>query len=178
MPDSPTMDRMNLDPPHRHGNASSIYRKGLSIVAAVDEIEYSTRVLKFIFAKLATSPDDIVTALVVVSDADHNHDEEQARKDANQLVTNIHNAFPTCTFTYMVSVSPQPSKIGPVICEIAETASADMVVIGNSARLERDGFVSGSVTNYVITHAQCPVLVARVSAENERTLEKKTVNAA
>ncbi|KAI8827423.1 hypothetical protein BJ741DRAFT_630107 [Chytriomyces cf. hyalinus JEL632] len=76
----------------------------------------------------------------------------------------------------MVSVSPQPSKIGPVICEIAETASADMVVLGHSARLERDGFVSGSVTNYVITHAQCPVLVARVSAEKEHALEKETVN--
>ncbi|KAJ3226451.1 hypothetical protein HDU81_007308 [Chytriomyces hyalinus] len=170
MPDSPTIERMNLDAPHKQGNASTIYRKGLSIVTAVDEIEYSLRALKFIFAKLATSPDDIVTALVVVSDADHNHNEKQARKAANHLVTTIHNAFPTCTFTYMVSVSPQPSKIGPSICEIVETARADMVVMGHSARLERDGFVSGSVTNYVLAHAQCPVLVVRVSEENERAL--------
>lgn len=48
---------------------------------------------------------------------------------------------------------------GRVICDIARSWQADMIVVGNRGRSGLSEFFLGSVSNYVMHHALCSVLV-------------------
>lgn len=50
---------------------------------------------------------------------------------------------------------------GAGITEIVEQQGIDMVVIGNSGKGAVSSFVMGSVSQYVIHHVKCPVLVVK-----------------
>lgn len=54
---------------------------------------------------------------------------------------------------------------GPGICSMAKTWNADMIVIGSHQRTGMRELLLGSVSNYVMHHAPCSVMV--VSLENE-----------
>lgn len=47
-----------------------------------------------------------------------------------------------------------------VICQVAETVDADLIVVGNK-RMQGKGRVLGSVPNRVAHHATCSVLIVR-----------------
>ncbi|MDB9527062.1 universal stress protein [Oscillatoria sp. CS-180] len=49
---------------------------------------------------------------------------------------------------------------GRVICDIAQTWNADLVIVGSRGRSGLSEFFLGSVSNYVMHHATCSVLVA------------------
>lgn len=60
-----------------------------------------------------------------------------------------------CTFLLWTGVP------GPGIVAAAESEAADVVIVGTRG-LDRAGrFLLGSVSDYVVYHCQCPVLVAR-----------------
>lgn len=48
-----------------------------------------------------------------------------------------------------------------VICAVAEEVSPDMLVVGSHGRGNLERLVLGSVSDYVVHHAHCPVLVVR-----------------
>jgi nucleotide-binding universal stress UspA family protein len=48
-----------------------------------------------------------------------------------------------------------------LICEIAERESVDLLIVGSRGLGNVQRLVLGSVSDYVIHHAQCPVLVVR-----------------
>ena len=48
---------------------------------------------------------------------------------------------------------------GRVICDMADSWQADMIVVGNRGRTGISEFFLGSVSNYVMHHAPCSVLV-------------------
>lgn len=50
---------------------------------------------------------------------------------------------------------------GAAIAEIVEQQGIDMVVIGNSGKGAVSSFVMGSVSQHVIHHVKCPVLVVK-----------------
>jgi nucleotide-binding universal stress UspA family protein len=50
---------------------------------------------------------------------------------------------------------------GPAIVEAAEAEHADLVVIGSRGRNRVERAVLGSVSDHVIRHARCPVLIVR-----------------
>ncbi len=50
---------------------------------------------------------------------------------------------------------------GPRICNLARTWGADLIVLGRRGRRGLAEFVLGSVSNYVIHHASCSVLIAQ-----------------
>ena len=56
---------------------------------------------------------------------------------------------------------------GGAICAVAREFDADVVVLGSRGRGVLKRVVLGSVSEYVLHHAPCPVLVVRRSAEHD-----------
>ncbi|MDJ0706707.1 MAG: universal stress protein [Leptolyngbyaceae cyanobacterium MO_188.B28] len=54
---------------------------------------------------------------------------------------------------------------GRTICQIARTWGANLIVIGNRGRSGLSELVLGSVSNYVLHHAPCSVLILKSSSE-------------
>jgi nucleotide-binding universal stress UspA family protein len=50
---------------------------------------------------------------------------------------------------------------GPAIVEAAEAEAADLVIVGTRGRNRVERFVLGSVSDHVVRHARCPVLIVR-----------------
>ena len=61
-----------------------------------------------------------------------------------QVVTEVENGIP-----------------GNVISSIVEAEKVDLVVMGNSGKGAVSSFIMGSVSQYVIHHVKCPVLVVK-----------------
>lgn len=51
--------------------------------------------------------------------------------------------------------------VGPTICRVAEEEAADLVVLGTHDRGRWSRLWFGSVSDHVVKHAPCPVLVVR-----------------
>ncbi len=63
---------------------------------------------------------------------------------------------------------------GRVVCDMAESWQADMIVVGNRGRTGISEFFLGSVSNYVMHHAPCSVLVvhtAEIAHDQEKAAE-------
>ena len=61
----------------------------------------------------------------------------------------------------------QPNgRPGLAICTIAKESSVDLVVIGSHSRRGLGEMLLGSVSNYVVHQAPCPVMV--IHSENQR----------
>jgi nucleotide-binding universal stress UspA family protein len=50
---------------------------------------------------------------------------------------------------------------GRVICEVAQTWKADLIMVGRRGRIGLTEFFLGSVSNYVLHHAPCSVLTVQ-----------------
>jgi nucleotide-binding universal stress UspA family protein len=57
---------------------------------------------------------------------------------------------------------------GESIVEAARSEQVDLVVVGSHGRGSVGRFLIGSVSDYVVRHAHCPVLVVRARASAER----------
>ncbi|MBW4523056.1 MAG: universal stress protein [Scytolyngbya sp. HA4215-MV1] len=66
-----------------------------------------------------------------------------------------------------------PSRI---ICDLARTWNADLVVTGRRGRKGLTEFILGSVSNYVIHHAPCSVMV--IQGKNEVAIDSNNEKAA
>ena len=55
----------------------------------------------------------------------------------------------------------QPGSPGRIICDLAQTWGADLLVMGRRGRSGLDELLLGSVSNYVLHHAPCSVLVVQ-----------------
>jgi len=53
------------------------------------------------------------------------------------------------------------SKPGEVICKVADEESVAMIVIGTRCLGKVRRTIMGSVSDYVVHHAHCPVIVCR-----------------
>lgn len=60
-----------------------------------------------------------------------------------------------------VQVSTHPQEPGRGICQIAKFWNADLIVMGRRGRRGFTEMLLGSVSNYVLHHACCPVLVVQ-----------------
>jgi len=68
---------------------------------------------------------------------------------------------------------------GQAICNLAQTWSADLIVVGRRGRSGLGELVMGSVSNYVMHHAPCSVLTIQGSIHRETTVSQpETVAAA
>lgn len=58
-------------------------------------------------------------------------------------------------------------EVGPQLCEIAHHYQADLIVIGRRGRGRLQAALLGSVSNYVLHHAHCSVLVVQNSEDKQ-----------
>jgi len=59
-------------------------------------------------------------------------------------------------------------KPGEVICQVADETSAVMIITGTRGLGKMRRTILGSVSDYLVNHATCPVMVIRDPAEIER----------
>lgn len=60
-----------------------------------------------------------------------------------------------------------PQEPGPGICQVAKFWKADLIVVGRHQRHGLTEMLLGRVSNYVVHHASCPVLVVQCGSEAE-----------
>lgn len=65
---------------------------------------------------------------------------------------------------------------GEVICWLAEHEKCDLIVMGTHGRTGISHLLFGSVTEYVVRHARCPVLTVRPRPAVEEPLPEPLVN--
>ncbi|AUT00583.1 universal stress protein UspA [Nostoc sp. CENA543] len=64
---------------------------------------------------------------------------------------------------------------GRIICEVARSWPADLIVLGRRGRAGLSEFFLGSVSNYVLHHAPCSVMVIQGKLSDSGTVIEKTV---
>lgn len=62
---------------------------------------------------------------------------------------------------------------GKVICEVATTEKADLVIVGSHGRRGLGEFLVGSVSSYVMHRAPCSVMVVRALSQAENAPQQK-----
>ncbi len=93
---------------------------------------------------------------------------EHAQSSLNQQISTACQSGVVATGTLLYG-SP-----GAKLCEIAQTWDADLVIVGNRGRLGISELLMGSVSNYVLHHAPCSVLV--VHSQNQTHTENHKPN--
>ena len=69
-------------------------------------------------------------------------------------------------------------KPGEVICQVAEEMAAVMIITGTRSLGKMKRTILGSVSDYLVNHAACPVMVIRDPAEIERKRRPSAPDAA
>lgn len=64
---------------------------------------------------------------------------------------------------------------GKVICWLAEEQGCDLIIMGTHGRTGLRQILFGSVAEYVLKHAHCPVMTMRVRPTSERAHEEPFV---
>ncbi|KAJ3299056.1 hypothetical protein HDU79_000015 [Rhizoclosmatium sp. JEL0117] len=141
-----------------------------NIFVAVDESSHSVGAYNFALDNIAKK-DDIVTVIVVVSS-------ESEREMAVERTTTLIRAIADpdhldVKYKVQVLVPTALQKIGPLLCDLVEEKKPDMLVLGSAGKSHLEGFLVGSVSNHCIAHANCPVIVARVTPADELKAQKK-----
>lgn len=93
----------------------------------------------------------------VVSPEQFDRDRLVAEEQARSIVTTTAAALGL----EGVSTSIVEGEPGPAICRLASEVAAAAIVIGSRGRGGLKRAVLGSVSDHVVRHAPCPVLVAR-----------------
>ncbi|KAI8831989.1 universal stress protein family-domain-containing protein [Chytriomyces cf. hyalinus JEL632] len=149
-------------------------RSGSKILLAMDEANHSIRALKFVLSKLVRSSEDIITTLFVIQ---NELEREATYARGKTLVSTVHDSYPAdCKFAVQIAVSSSLGQVGPKICEVADTFQPDMLIVGSSGKSHLEGMMAGSVSNYVLSRASCPVVVVRLTTADETRLERKNQN--
>lgn len=105
-------------------------------------------------------PIDAFTAPADFSEEMENSAREQAEEFADQAVAQIRECFPESTG---IDLSVQISMGSPdqILLETAEEWSADLIVVGSHGRGFWGRMLLGSVSDSLVHHAPCSVLVVR-----------------
>ena len=81
--------------------------------------------------------------------------QELADKEAEQVVERAAEAL------HADDRRVEHGDVGPTICKLAEAEGVDLVVLGTHDRSRWSRLWFGSVSDHVVHHAPCPVLVVR-----------------
>ena len=83
--------------------------------------------------------------------------EEQAREKARQFITGLQELFAAAGVH--VDTRVEEGHVRETICRIADNGEYDLLVIGKPAEGELRNLLLDQVSNHVIHHVKCPVLI-------------------
>jgi nucleotide-binding universal stress UspA family protein len=128
--------------------------------SSTDALGWAIRQAKFTGSALRVVltwvwPSAAGTAGVVPSDFDPGAD---AQHELDLVVSQIRDAHPDLTVEWVLVEGPA----GPALVDSARGAS--LLVVGSRGHGQLAGILLGSVSEYCVAHAECPVLVLREPA--------------
>lgn len=88
-----------------------------------------------------------------------------------QLRRNVEVATAAGIRTEFTQVGGEPST---VICDMARSWNADLIVVGSRGRRGLSELLMGSVSSYVMHHAPCSVLVVHDNSAKKKSAETQT----
>ncbi|KAJ3327433.1 hypothetical protein HDU76_011808 [Blyttiomyces sp. JEL0837] len=142
---------------------------GSNILVALDESTHSVNALTWCFDYLVKSPEDKITVVSVIAS------EAEREATTSRLKTLLRAVYQANTVEVKLSVRVLVgfgSQIGPLLCALVDEVKPAMLVLGSAGKSHLEGFMVGSVSQYCIAHASCPVIVSRLTVNEERGREK------
>jgi nucleotide-binding universal stress UspA family protein len=97
------------------------------------------------------------TALVAVGPAAVRMDQRRAAREAAAQAIVVTGRHAAVSVRFLV----WEGEPGPAIVEAAVAEAADLVVVGTHGRSRVGRLVLGSVSDHVVRHAPCPILIVR-----------------
>lgn len=131
-------------------------RRALALVAA-DEVVLVTVV-----------PEELDTGAGGIEGPDESPEEldrlaREHQVEGRSVLTRTEEALGLVGVTARVAVGDP----GATLCDVAAAEDADLLLVGSHGRGPVARVLLGSVSDYVIRHAPCPVLVTRVGARGD-----------
>ncbi|KAJ3005127.1 UNVERIFIED_CONTAM: hypothetical protein HDU68_004750 [Siphonaria sp. JEL0065] len=141
-----------------------------NIFVALDHSACAVSALNWALDNLSLTEQDTVTVVIISKTT---ADREMLLERTKTLIRAI--ASPDHShLQYCVRVLPaNTDTIGSKICQLVDQLKPDLLVLGSTAKSNLEGILSGSVSNYCIANANCPVVVARVSPASEVRAKKE-----
>lgn len=109
----------------------------------------------------------------LANEADEREWSEFKQKGIKLLRSYSEKAIAAGIKTEFTQVTGQPSS---TICEFARSCHADVIVIGRRGHSDLKEMFLGSVSNYVVHHAPCSVLLVQTPILEESTLTEDVNN--
>ncbi len=139
----------------------------MKILAAIDQSEYASLVLKKAF-ELADKSDAELTALTVTNVSFTNlyvgetptNILEKLREGVQETVKRIEAQADAAKAKLKIVVEESPSPADAIV-KYAEKNDIDLIVIGSKGTGATERFLIGSVSSQVVTHSPCSVLVVK-----------------
>ena len=135
------------------------------IVYATDGSDHARKALAYArdLAKLHDAKLFVINAYPSVSDllGYKEFDTVLARRlaDANKIIEEAGKELDLAGLTFQTELLEGP--MAEAIINVAETRGADLIILGARGMSSIEGLLLGSVSQKVIHHATCPVLVVR-----------------
>lgn len=143
------------------------------ILCPVDFSEASTKAL--LFAQRLVRETDAELILVHAFDRPAHYDAPGQLEPADPQVRTQMEQIAPVSPDVRVRRALHAGPPGEVICWLAEDQQCDLIVMGTHGRGDLKHLLLGSVTEYVLRHAHCPVTVVRDPPAGEGPLREPRV---
>jgi len=148
--------------------------RGLRVMVGVDGSDSSRRALYEALALLNTEDSlTMVFYLDNVASQEQVHRAQEHLEHMTRLVSSVTKRLPSSHFTTKLVRGPSDVKAG--LCRAVEELQPDILIVGNNGTGGLKGLMMGSVSTYLVSHASCPVLVAK-ELEAEKKMRKEHTN--
>ncbi|KAJ3207414.1 hypothetical protein HDU83_007827 [Entophlyctis luteolus] len=146
-----------------------------NILVAVDESSHSIGAFSWALDNIALKDGDRVTVVVCID----NEDDRQAVLERTKTLIRAIADPNHLNVKYAVQVLLlATASAGVKLCQLVDEVNPEMLVVGSAGKTHLQGMLVGSVSQHCITHANCPVIVARVMPADElraQDLSKKPI---
>mgnify|MGYP000853437523 CR=1 FL=1 len=143
--------------------ASHAARSGLAVLGEVDEVVVVTVVEP---VDLALGAQVSGFAGTTLSPEEVDRARRSMQEEAESVVGGLAQQIGPHARTQVLEGDP-----GRVICDIAAQAGADVIVMGTRGRGGVKRALLGSVSDHVVRHAPCPVLITNASDDGEASAD-------